>query len=547
MNMKNKVISPGHAAALIKDGDTVAWTTASLSGFCEEVAIALQNRFIQTGSPRNLTLMHDCGAGNFDERGMNHLAYEGLVKRLISGHIGQAPLMGKLISENKLEAYLIPQGVMVHMWRQIAGKKPGVITKVGLGTYADPRLEGCKASPLCTEEVVQLIQLEGEEWLYYKNFPANVAVIRGTTADGNGNLSMEREGLVLEVLPMAQAVHNSGGIVIAQVEFLAQKGTLPAKSVRVPGILIDYVVVAKPENHMQTAGIYYDPAISGEVKAPLTNVEPLPFDEREIVARRAAMELTPHAIVNLGLGSASLVGAVAAEAGLSDLLTFTTELGTVGGVPCTPPNFAVSRNPEAIIAHEAQFDFYDGGGLDLAFLGFAQVDAKGNLNASKFGNKFAGPGGFVNISQSSKKVVFCGTFTAGPRLSIKDGKITVVNDGKYKKFVNKVDQVTFSGPYAYKRGCPVLYVTERAVFALEDGELTLIEIAPGIDLEKDILGAMEFKPRISPNLKLMPAGIFHEHWDDLRQIVEANSGASGEVEEDPAMDMVYQTPMRRSA
>lgn len=517
----NKVITADQAAAFIKDGDTVLWTTAGLCGFCEEVAIALENRFRKTASPRNLTIVHDCGCGDMKTRGMNHFAYEGLVKRLISGHIGQAPAMGQVISENKIEAYLLPQGVLAHMWRQIAGKKPGVITKVGLGTYIDPRLEGGKATPCTTEELIKLIELEGEEWLLYKTFPVNVAVIRGTTADEKGNLTMDKEALLLEALPMAQAVKNSGGIVIAQVEYLTQNHTLHPKAVKVPGVLIDYIVVAKPENHMQTMGTVFNPALAGDTKVPLASLPPLPFDARKIIARRAAMELKPNTIINLGIGVPDGIGSVAAEEGIANLLTLTTELGTYGGMPASGADFATAYNAEAIIEHEAQFDFYDGGGLDLAFLGLAQTDAGGNLNVSKFGSKVVGPGGFINITQNSKKVVFCGTFTNGAEIQFEDGKVKVLKEGKTRKFVNQVDQITFSGQYAQKVGQPVLYVTERGVFTLEEGQLTLVEIAPGIDLERDILAAMDFKPRISPALKEMHGEIFRENWGQLRLFIEA--------------------------
>jgi propionate CoA-transferase len=516
----NKVITADQAAALLKDGDTVLWTTAGLSGFCEEVAIALEKRFKETGSPRNLTLAHDCGCGDMKTRGMNHFAYEGLVKRLISGHTGQAPAMGQLIYENKIEAYLLPQGVMAHLWRQIAGKRPGVITKVGLGTYVDPRLEGGKASLRTTEDLVKVIELEGEEWLLYKTFPVNVAVIRGTTADEKGNLTMDKEGLLLEALPMAQAVKNSGGIVIAQVEYVAKANSLHPKAVKVPGVLVDYIVMAKPENHMQTIGTVYNPALSGDTRVPLGSLPPLAFDARKIIARRAAMELKPNTVINLGIGVPDGIGSVAAEEGISDLLTLTTELGTYGGMPASGADFATAYNAEAIIEHEAQFDFYDGGGLDGAFLGLAQTDAEGNLNVSKFGTKVVGAGGFINISQNSKKVVFCGTFTNGAEVCFADGKVAVLKEGKTKKFVNKVDQITFSGKYAQKTGLPVLFITERAVFTLEEGLLTLTEIAPGVDLEKDILAAMEFRPRISPALKEMPAEIFQEQWGNLKQLLE---------------------------
>ncbi|MBP2665613.1 MAG: coenzyme transferase [Firmicutes bacterium] len=518
-----KVITADEAAAIIKDGSTVLWTTAGLCGFAEEIAMAVEKRFLETGYPRQITAVHDCGCGEGKIKGMNRLGYEGLVKRIISGHIGQAPRMGQLILENKVEAYLMPQGVLAHLWRQIAGKKPGVITKVGMGTYVDPRLEGGKGNAKTTEDLVKVIELEGEEWLMFKKFPVDMAIIRGTTADEKGNLTMEKEALFLESLPMAQAVKNSGGIVIAQVEYLAKAGTMHPKQVKVPGVLVDYVVVAKPENHMQTMGTYFNPALSGDVKMPLASLQPLPFDARKIVARRAAMELMPNTIINLGIGMPDGVGSIAAEEGITELLTLTTELGTYGGMPASGADFATAYNAEAIIEHEAQFDFYDGGGLDTCFLGLAQTDKNGNLNVSKFGAKMVGAGGFINISQNAKKVVFCGTFTNGAEISLEGGQVTILKEGKNKKFIDKIDQVTFSGHYAQQTNQPVLYVTERAVFTLEDGELTLIEIAPGVDLEKDILGAMEFKPRISQNLKEMPPAIFRPEWGQLKEFIEAKS------------------------
>ena len=516
-----KVITADQAAELIKDGQTVLWTTAGLAGFCEEVAIALENRFMNTGCPKNLTAVYNCGCGDGKTRGMNHLVHEGLVKRMVSGHIGQAPSMVQLIVENKIEAYCLPQGVMAHLWQAVAGKKPGVITKIGLGTFVDPRLEGGKVSAMTTDDLVKVIELEGEEWLLYKSFPADVAIIRGTIADEKGNLTMDKEALFLDALPMAQATKNSGGIVIAQVEYLTKAGTLHPRQVKVPGVMVDYVVVAKPENHMQTMGTYFNPALSGDTKVPLGNIPPMPLNERKIIARRAAMELMPNTIINLGIGIPDGVASVAAEEGIIDLLTLTTELGTYGGVPASGADFTTAYNAEAIIDHVAQFDFYDGGGLDTAFLGLAQTDKDGNLNVSKFGTKVVGPGGFINITQSAKKVVFCGTFSNGAEIEINDGKITIQKQGKAKKFVEKVDQITFSGKTAQKTKQPVLYITERGVFALEDGQLTLVEIAPGIDLEKDILAAMDFKPRISPALKLMDSELFQPVWGKLKEIVQA--------------------------
>ncbi|AWW27267.1 acyl CoA:acetate/3-ketoacid CoA transferase [Acetobacterium carbinolicum] len=520
----SKQILAREAVGLIKDKSTVVWTTAGLCCFPEEIAVALEKRFLETGQPKNLTIVHSCGCGDGKDKGMNHLAYEGLTERLISGHTGQAPRMGELITENKIETYLLPQGVMAHLWREIAGKKPGVITKVGLRTYVDPRLQGGKITKCTKEDLVELMEIDNQEWLRYKTFPIDVAIIRATTADQKGNLSMEKEGLLLEALPMAQAAKNSGGIVIAQVEYLAKAGSLHPLDVKVPGALVDYIVVASPENHMQTTGTQFNPAFVGDLKMPMDSIKPMLFNERKIIARRAAMELDANGIINLGIGMPDGVARVASEEGIADDLVMTTELGTYGGIPGAGDDFGVAYNAEAIIEHEAQFDFYDGGGLSATFLGLAQTDKKGNLNVSKFGKKVVGSGGFINISQNSKKVIFCGTFTAGGgKYEIKDGKIRILEEGRVKKFVNQVDHITFSGEYATEIKQPVLYITERAVFTLEDGEMTLIEIAPGISIERDILPAMEFAPRISPDLKEMDSSIFYEQWNQLKNSMISSS------------------------
>jgi propionate CoA-transferase len=376
-----------------------------------------------------------------------------------------------------------------------------------------------------TEELVKVIELGGEEWMFYPTFKVDVAIIRGTTADEDGNMTVTAEGALLECLPLAQAAKNSGGIVIAQVEYLAKAGSLHPKKVRVPGVLVDYIVIAKPEYHWQSAGTAFNPAFAGDIKVPLNAIPELPLDERLIIARRAAMELTPNSIVNLGIGVPDGVAIVAGQEGAADLLTLTTELGSIGGVPAPGnENFGMSFNAQAFVEQQAQFDWYDGGGLDQAFLGAAEVDRFGNVNVSKFKGRCVGCGGFINITQNAKKVVYCGTFTAGGlKVAVGDGKLSLQQEGKGKKYVNKVEQVTFSGAYAKKTGQPVLYVTERAVFELQNGEVTLIEIAPGVDLEKDILAQMEFKPAISPNLKSMPPEIFYEKWGGLRKIIAAKA------------------------
>lgn len=521
--MLSKVKTADEVAELIKDNSTVGATGFGLAGWAEEVAQAIEKRFLETNHPQNMTLVHGSAIGDWKERGTTRLAKEGLVKRWIGAHIGSSPNMSKLVAEGKIEGYCLPQGVIIQLYREIAAKRPGLITKVGLGTFVDPRLDGAKMNSFTTEEIVKVVNFEGEEWLFYKRFPINVALIRATTADENGNLTMEKEGALLEALPLAQATKNSGGIVIAQVEYLAKGGSLHPKDVKVPGILVDYIVVAtKQEACWQTEGLYYSPAFSGDMKVSLDAIPELPMNERKIIARRAAMELTPGTVVNLGVGIPSDVAAVANEENATHLMTLTTEAGGVGGVPASLPNFGQSYNGEAIIDHHAQFDFYDGGGVDVAFLGLAQTDKEGNVNVSKFKGRAMGCGGFINITQNSKKVVYCGSFTAGGlQVAAKDNKLLIIQEGKGKKFIDTVEQVTFSGNYAAKMKQPVVYVTERAVFTLENGKMTLIEVAPGIDLEKDILALMDFKPEISPDLKSMPIEIFQPRWGQLKNIIEA--------------------------
>lgn len=521
-----KVISAKEAAELIPDGATVANTSMTICGFAEEIAIAVEARFKETGHPKNITYMHATGNGNWDKKGMNHYAHEGLVKKVISGHVGASPDMAKLVEEDKIEAYFLPQGVVCQLYRSIAGKKPGVITKVGLGTFIDPRVEGGKVTTKCQEDIVKLIELDGEEWLHFKNFPINVAILRGTYADENGNTTFDKEAVLLEFLPMALAAKNSGGIVIVEVESVVKSGTLNPKDVRVPGYLVDYVVVAKPENVMQTVLHKYEPALSGQTKIPTDQMKPLPFDTRKIIARRCAMELDFDAIINLGIGMPDGVGTIAAEEGVHESLKLTTEIGTFGGVPLAGKVFGTSLNPESVIPMDEMFDFYDGGGLDLAVLGLAQTDQYGNVNVSKFGPKAMGPGGFINISQNCKKVVFCGTFTNRSDIKIENNQLVIQKEGSGRKFIENVEQITYNAQYAEKLGQEILFVTERAVFTVEGGELTLIEIAPGIDLDTDILALMDFKPRISPNLKEMDRDMFQPEWGGLKRILDKKSNSS---------------------
>lgn len=520
----SKVISLEQAAKLIKDHDAVAVTASSgLAGLPEELIVGIGNRFKEEGSPKNITFINGSGIGiNSEGRGMDHLAYEGLVKRVISGHAGFSHRMSSFIAEGKVEGYLFPQGVMAQIWRSTAGKKPGVITKVGLGTFVDPRIQGAKANSITTDDLIHVVEINGEEWLHYPNLDVSVALIRGTTADENGNITTEHEAANFEILPLATAAKNNGGIVIAQVENIAEAGSLDPKKVRVPGVMVDYIVVSQnPQYHFQTMARHYDPSLSGEIRVPLGSIKQVELNAKKVIARRAAMELSPNSIVNLGVGMPAFVSNVAAEEGVSDEMTLTVEFGIFGGVPASGYDFGGSYNPDAIINHDAMFDFYDGGGLDTAFLGLAQLDQYGNVNVSQFGPKVVGPGGFINISQSSKKVVFMGQFTVGSEEKFEDNQLVIVDHGRGKKIVREVEQITFSGEYASKAGIPVLYVTERAVFDVAESRLRLIEVAPGLDVEKDILAWMDFKPVIAEDLKVMDPRIFQEQWGGLKEMIEA--------------------------
>ncbi len=513
--MKSKWLSPDEAAALIKDGDVVAVEGAGRMLLPEAILTALERRFLETGSPRGLTVIHPTGLGDDRDAGMNHFGHEGLVRRVIGGAWGDAPKMGRLAAENKLEAYCFPQGIICQMVEASAARKPRVISHVGLGTFVDPRQQGGKLNDCATEDLVELVEYDGQEYLSFRVPRIDVAILRATTADDVGNLSMEEEPIFLLPLTMAHAASASGGTVLAEVRHRALPGSLNPQLVRVPGINVD--VMVQNEDAWQIHDVErYNPAYSGWLKAPTPSPSTDDLDERLVVCRRAALELFEGAVINIGFGLSDAIPLVAAQEGVANDVCLTVEQGTIGGIPSRGRALAAQLNPQAIIGQIEQFNFYQGGGLDLAFLSFAQIDTHGNVNVSKFGDRVIGSGGFIDISQNTKRMIFCGTFAGPGTTEICDGRAAAQSDGRYAKFVPTVEHITFNAERAAKAGQPVLYITERAVFRLEDGGLTLIEYAPGLDPERDVLRLMKFAPRVSPDLQVMDPRIFANQPLELR-------------------------------
>ena len=495
-----KLCSAEEAAALIRDGQTVATGGFVGAGVPEALMSALEQRFLAQGAPRDLTLIYAAGQGDGKTRGVNHLAHEGLVKRVIGGHWGLAPRMGQLAIEGKIEAYNFPQGVVCQLFRDIAAGRPGCITHIGLDTFIDPAHGGGRLNDRTPPGPVERVELGGRPWLWYKSFPIHCGLIRATAADPEGNLVMNEEALFGEMLAIAQAAHNSGGTVIAQVARLLDRPAGP-QQVRVPGILVDRVVVADPRDHPQTFGHgEFNPAlVTAASSSDRSDVSwtPLPAGARRIIAARACDEIDDGAIANLGIGMPEGIANIASQRGMIDRFTLTVESGPIGGSPLGGLNFGVAIHPQAIIDQPAQFDFYDGRGLDFAALGAAEVDTEGNVNVSRFNTRLAGVGGFVNITQTAKKLVFCSTFTTGGlEVTTENGRLQIVREGRVRKFVDRVQQVSFSAEHSRQIGQEVLYVTERAVFRLVEKTLELIEVAPGVDVQEQVLALMSFEPVI---------------------------------------------------
>lgn len=554
----SKFVSSREAANLIPDHATMA-----MGGFCgfgspDELLIGIHNRYVESGHPHGITLLKGVSVGDKAERGGSRIALDGLVKKVICSHVGLEPALAKMIEENRCLAYMIPLGTITELLRAAASNKPGVITRCGLETFADPRLEGSKANAVTVEkgeDIVSLMNIAGEDCLFYPTIPVDVCIIRGTYADKKGNIVLEHEALQAEQLEAAEAAHNSGGVVIVQVEDILDKDFDP-RTVKLHHFMVDYIVKARPENHIQGYDSPdYRPEICGESRKIDHQVDPycispilfnhygkksqynnrtehiaairqsicelqskaMPLNDRKVCGRRAAMELKKGALINLGIGMPDSVAAVADEEGIADQFTLSIESGVLGGVPLSGLGLGASTNPEAIYKMPDILNIYDGGGLDMAVLGLAEIDQQGNVNVSKFGGRVTGPGGFINIAQNTPTVIFIGTFTAGGlKTSYDGGRWNLLNEGRALKFKREVEQITFSGNYAVRTGKKVLVVTERAVFRLTEQGLMLMEIAPGVDLEKDVLAHMEFSPLISDELKLMDERIFIDRKMNLK-------------------------------
>jgi propionate CoA-transferase len=513
----SKVISLEAAAALIGDGATVTVSSSSGLGCPDAMLRAVGDRFRETGRPRGLTTIHPIAAGDmYGIAGMDHIAEDGLLARVIAGSYPsgpssmRSPKIWQMIHEDRVEAYNVPSGVLFQWHSEIAGKRPGVLTGVGLGTFLDPRQTGGRMNAKTERDLIEIVEFDGQEWLYLRSMPIDIAIVRGSTADTRGNVAMEREGAYLGTLEQAIAARNSDGVVIAQVERVVADGSIPAQQVRIPGIFIDHVVVAPDQ--WQTTQTPYDPAISGEIRQPLDVFELAQWGAEKIIARRAAMELRVGEAVNLGFGVSALVPRILLEEGRHGAVTWAIEQGAVGGVPLLGFQFGCAANADAIVPSPQQFTYFQGGGFDRTMLSFLQVGPDGSVNVSKLSSRphvTAGVGGFIDITANARHIVFSGFLTAGGLdLQIQDGRLTVSKEGKSKKFVSELEHITFSGEQARRKRQDVTFVTERCVIRLVDGELVLTEVAPGIDVDRDVLGQVQVPLRVSGTLETMEERLY---------------------------------------
>src|SRR5499427_975826 len=515
----NKVLTPAQAAALIRDGDVVSISSSSGLGCPDKVLAAIGERFDREGHPRQITTLNPIAAGDmYGIKGIDHIARPGLLKRILAGSYPSGPsslpmpAIWQMIVDNRVEAYNIPSGSLFDMHRDAAARRPGVLTQVGVGTFVDPDQQGCAMNAAAGERpVVRKERFDGRQWLYFPAIVPDVAIIRATTADERGNLTYEHEGAILGGLDQALAARNNGGIVIAQVKRVVKDGSLRPHDVVVPCNLVDYVVV--DPDQWQTTQTPYDPAISGEILQPLATFEFQEWGPEKVIARRAAMELGHGWAVNLGFGISANVPRILLEEGLHGEVTWAIEQGAVGGMPLLGFAFGCASNADAIVASPNQFTYFQGGGFDVALLSFLQVDGDGSVNVSRLGAKpylTAGCGGFVDITAHAKRIVFAGFFTAGAKLEVGDGRLKIVSEGKTKKFIKAAEHITFSGVVGRQRDQRVTYVTERCVIDLDRDGLVVREIAPGIDLQRDVLDQAEIPMRVAPDLRVMDAALFRE-------------------------------------
>ena len=513
--MKANFVTASQAAAMLESGNTVATVGMSLVGAAESILKAVEKRFQDTGTPSNLTLVH--AAGQSDRvGGILHFAHEGMTTRIIGGHWGLAPRWMELITGDKVEAFNLPQGQLAQLFRSMACGLPGKMSRVGLGTYIDPRVEGGKMNPRTRKvpDIVEVMNYNNEEYLFYKAIPLDCVIIRGTTADEMGNISFEEEAMKLEVIGAVMAAKRYGGKVLVQVKRVAKNGFLHPKNIVIPGYFVDAIVVCEDveADHRQSHSFVYDPSLCGDLLVPETALKPLPLSIRKVIGRRAISEVTPGSAINLGIGIPNdVIGGIINEEGLSEEILLTVESGLYGGVPEGGMDFGVAHNTSALLEHTVQMDFYNGMGIPFAFMGAGEMDANGHVNATKFGDRCTGCGGFIDITQNARHVVFCSTFTArGLEVDFVDGKLKIIKEGQEKKLVERVAQISFNGEIARKKKQKVFFVTERAVFELREEGPVLIEIASGINLEKDVLGQMGFVPVIDKNLKTMDPALYSQ-------------------------------------